>query len=116
VLGFDTLDEAITRIDERPHPLAFYYFDDSPSRADEVLRRVKSGGAVLNDCLVHFAQEALPFGGVGASGMGSYHGRDGFRTFSHAKAVFRQSRINGLSLFSPPYGKRFDALLKFLLG
>ena len=73
------------------------------------------GGACVNDTLLHFAQEDLPFGGVGPSGMGHYHGHEGFLTFSKLKPVFHQSRINGIGLFNPPYGKLFERLLKVLL-
>jgi hypothetical protein len=69
----------------------------------------------VNETIVHLAQDDLPFGGVGPSGMGEYHGRAGFDAFSKRKAVFYQSRINGLRLFRPPYGKRFEALVKLLL-
>ena len=70
----------------RPRPLALYYFDDDRARIERVLDRTVSGGVTVNDTIYHFAQEALPFGGIGPSGMGAYHGREGFRTFSHAKA------------------------------
>jgi hypothetical protein len=69
----------------------------------------------VNDTILHIAQDDLPFGGVGASGMGHYHGHEGFLTFSKLKPVFYQSRINGIGLFSPPYGSRFEKLLKVLL-
>ena len=69
----------------------------------------------INDTILHIAQESLPFGGVGPSGMGQYHGRAGFETFSKEKAVFRQSRLNAMGLFKPPYGKRFERLVGFLL-
>ena len=69
----------------------------------------------INDTLMHIAQENLPFGGIGASGMGAYHGYEGFRTFSHAKSVFIQSRVNAVGLMRPPYGKLFERMLGFLL-
>ena len=69
----------------------------------------------MNETLLHLGQEDLPFGGVGPSGMGEYHGRAGFETFSKRKAIFFQTRFSGLKLFRPPYGERFEALLKFLL-
>ena len=73
---------------------------------DDVLARTTAGGVTINDTLLHIAQESLPFGGVGASGMGQYHGYEGFLTFSKIKPVFRQSRFNGVALFNPPYGAR----------
>lgn len=116
VESYDTLDEAIARINARPHPLAFYYFDDSPSRVDEVLPRVLSGGAVVNDCLVHFAQDELPFGGVGASGLGAYHGFKGFETFSHARAVLAASPLSPAhNVMKPPYGALIDRALDALI-
>jgi hypothetical protein len=69
----------------------------------------------INDTILHIAQESLPFGGVGPSGMGEYHGREGFEALSKRKAVFRQSRFNTMGLFKPPYGKRFERLVNFLL-
>ena len=81
----------------------------------ETLERTISGGVTINDTLLHCVQEELPFGGVGDSGMGAYHGEAGFRTFSHAKAVFRQARVNGSFMTRPPFGPRVERLLKFLL-
>ena len=69
----------------------------------------------INGTLLHVAQEDLPFGGVGSSGMGAYHGEEGFRNFSHAKAVFVQSRVSSIELLRPPYGARFTRMMRFLL-
>ena len=80
-----------------------------------MLRNTVSGGVSVNDTLFHVAQENLPFGGVGASGMGAYHGRTGFDTFSHLKPIFTQAKRNGMGLLAPPYGKTFAAILKILL-
>jgi coniferyl-aldehyde dehydrogenase len=74
-----------------------------------------SGGVSINDALFHVGQEDLPFGGVGASGMGHYHGREGFETFSKLRPVFYQARVSTAKLLAPPYGKLMDRLLKFLL-
>ena len=109
VVPYDTLDDAIAYVNARPRPLALYYFDTDRARIAHVLERTVSGGATINDTLLHVAQDDLPFGGIGASGMGGYHGRDGFRTFSHAKGTFRQSRITLTSLLEPPYGAGFAA-------
>ncbi len=113
VVPYDTLDEAVAYVNARPRPLALYYFDTDRARTRDLLARTVSGGAGVNDTMLHFAQEDLPFGGVGASGMGAYHGRDGFRTFSHAKGTFRQSRITLTSLLEPPYGRRFRRLIRY---
>lgn len=113
---YDSLDGAIARINARPHPLAFYYFDDDARRADDVLSRVTSGGACVNDTLVHFAQETLPFGGVGASGLGAYHGRAGFETFSHARSVLVASRLSpARRLLAPPLGGLIEKALEVLV-
>ena len=80
-----------------------------------MLTETVAGGVTINDTILHIAQDDLPFGGVGASGMGQYHGRDGFDAFSKRKGVFRQARVNAIGLFKPPYGKRFERLVSFLL-
>jgi coniferyl-aldehyde dehydrogenase len=115
VLPYGTLDEAIGYVNARPRPLALYYFGDEAQRADEVVARTTSGGVTINDTLLHFAQEAMPFGGIGPSGMGAYHGREGFLTFSHAKSTFVQSRFALTGLVSPPYGATFGRVMKAAL-
>jgi coniferyl-aldehyde dehydrogenase len=79
-----------------------------------MLEQTTSGGVTLNDVVMHIGQEDLPFGGVGASGMGSYHGEDGFRTFSHAKAIFKQATFNPAEKLGlrPPYGEKLRSVLK----
>jgi coniferyl-aldehyde dehydrogenase len=86
---YETLNEVIAFINARPRPLALYYFGNDAAEEARVLNRTCSGGVTLNGVMSHASNESLPFGGVGQSGMGAYHGIDGFRTFSHAKAVFR---------------------------
>ena len=115
VVPYDTLDEAIAFVRARPHPLALYLFETEPALVERVLARTHAGGVTVNDTLYHIAQHGLPFGGVGASGMGGYHGEAGFRSFSHLKPVFRQARWNGTGLLNPPYGKRFRQMLGVLL-
>jgi coniferyl-aldehyde dehydrogenase len=115
VVPYATLEEAIAYVNSRPRPLALYYFDRDARRIADVLDRTVSGGATVNDTIYHFAQEALPFGGIGASGMGAYHGREGFITFSHAKAVLLQSRFTLTRLLNPPYRARFRRLLALAL-
>ena len=90
IVGYRTLDDAIDYVRRRPRPLSLYYFDNDRARVKRVLDLTVSGGATVNDTIYHFAQDSLPFGGIGPSGMGAYHGREGFLTFSHAKAVFFQ--------------------------
>jgi coniferyl-aldehyde dehydrogenase len=115
LVPYDSLDEALAYVAARPHPLALYLFEQDRARIDHVLARSTAGGVSVNDTLFHFAQQTLPVGGVGASGMGGYHGEAGFRTFSHLKPVFRQARWNGAGLLNPPYGARFRRLLALLL-
>ena len=108
------LDQAIAYVNDHPRPLALYYFGADPGRRDEVLRKTVSGGASVNTTLFHFAAENLPFGGVGPSGFGAYHGEFGFQTFSHRKGVFLQSRLNSARFVYPPFGRLTDLMLKFL--
>jgi acyl-CoA reductase-like NAD-dependent aldehyde dehydrogenase len=115
IVPYDRLDDAIAFISERPRPLALYYFDGDGARVDQVLRRTVSGGVSVNDTVFHFAQEGLPFGGIGPSGMGGYHGHDGFRTFSHGKGVFLQSRLALTDMLEPPYGALFRRIIRFAL-
>jgi coniferyl-aldehyde dehydrogenase len=103
LVPYDRLEEAIAFVNARPHPLALYWFDRDERRVEAALPALPAGGVTVNDTLLHIAQESLPFGGVGASGMGHYHGRWGFDTFSKLMPVFRQSRVNGMALFLPPY-------------
>jgi acyl-CoA reductase-like NAD-dependent aldehyde dehydrogenase len=116
IVPVDSLDQAVGIVNEGPRPLALYYFDDDGRRAEQVLARTTSGGATVNDTLLHIAQEDLPFGGVGDSGIGSYHGYEGFRTFSHEKGVFQQSRLNSAALLGPPYGTLIERILRLLIG
>ena len=115
VVPYDSFDDAINYVANHPRPLALYLFEEDQATIDQVLARTHAGGVSLNDTLYHIAQHGLPFGGVGPSGMGGYHGEAGFRTFSHMKPVFRQARLNGTGLFNPPYGKRFKQMLEILL-
>ena len=103
---YRAIEEAIDHINAHDRPLGLYYFGSDAAEQQQVLDRTISGGVTLNDVVFHTAMEGLPFGGIGPSGMGSYHGLDGFRTFSHAKAVYRQPKIDIAKLggFKPPYG------------
>ena len=115
LLPYDTPDEAIAFVAARAHPLALYLFETDRALIERVLARTHAGGVTVNDTLYHIAQHGLPFGGVGASGMGGYHGEAGFRSFSHVKPVFHQARWNGAGLLNPPYGARFRRMLDMLL-
>ncbi|MFN9849943.1 MAG: coniferyl aldehyde dehydrogenase [Alphaproteobacteria bacterium] len=115
VKGYNTLDEAIAYVNGRDRPLGLYYFGADSAEQERVLTHTTAGGVTINDVVMHVAQEDLPFGGVGPSGMGSYHGADGFREFSHRKAVFTQMKkdIGPLKMLRPPYGA---GIRKFLDG
>ncbi|CAJ4335767.1 coniferyl aldehyde dehydrogenase [Burkholderia pseudomallei] len=115
IVPYDTLDDAIAYVNARPRPLALYLFDEDRTTIERVMRDTISGGVTVNDTLMHIACGTLPFGGVGASGMGAYHGYDGFVTFSKMKPVLTQPRLNTRAMIAPPYGKRFAAILKLML-
>ncbi|MDB4944426.1 MAG: Aldehyde dehydrogenase [Labilithrix sp.] len=113
---YETIDEAIAYVNDHPRPLALYFFDHDQTRIDKVLRETISGGVCVNETMLHIAQDDLPFGGVGPSGMGHYHAKEGFDAFTKKKPIFYQSRINGSGLLKPPYGPKIDFALKWLLG
>jgi coniferyl-aldehyde dehydrogenase len=107
VKTYDKVDEAISYVNDHPRPLGLYYFGQDKTEQERVLSGTTSGGVSVNDVIMHVAMEDLPFGGVGPSGMGAYHGIDGFRTFSHAKAVFQQANSDLTAIMRPPYGAKF---------
>lgn len=111
---YRTLDDAIARINARPHPLAFYYFGREGAQRARVLQETLAGGVTVNDTLWHFAHKNLPFGGVGASGSGAYHGEASFLTFTHRKPVFVQPKVAAAKLLYPPYGQAFEKVLGLL--
>ncbi len=111
IVPYDEPDQALAYINARPRPLALYYFGYDKAEQRRVLRHTHSGGVCLNDTLLHVAQDDLPFGGVGPSGMGHYHGHEGFLTFSKAKGVFIKQRFNAARLIYPPYGKALQKLI-----
>ena len=116
ILTYKSEDEAIAYVNAHPRPLALYYFGDNTEASGKIIAQTISGGICVNDTLFHIVQEELPFGGVGPSGIGSYHGLAGFKTFSHEKSVFFQSKLNGAWMFRAPYGKLFNAVIKKLIG
>jgi coniferyl-aldehyde dehydrogenase len=115
VKSYRTVDEAIAYVNAHDRPLGLYYFGADAAEQEKVLSSTTPGGVTVNDVIMHVAQEELPFGGVGPSGMGSYHGHDGFREFSHRKAVFSQIRkdIAPLQALRPPFG---PGIRKYLDG
>lgn len=114
IKSYESLDETLDYVNSHDRPLGLYYFGTDQEETQQVLNQTTSGGVTLNDVVMHVAQEDLPFGGVGPSGMGAYHGEDGFRTFSHAKAVFKQATFNPAEKLGlrPPYGDKLMGLLK----
>ncbi|MEM9384783.1 MAG: coniferyl aldehyde dehydrogenase [Pseudomonadota bacterium] len=118
VKPYESIKEAIDFVNARPRPLGLYYFGDDDKERSAVLAQTISGGVTINDVVMHAAQEDLPFGGIGPSGMGCYHGIDGFRTFSHAKSVFTQSKVNVADLagLQPPYGEKLRRTVRQQIG
>ena len=114
IVPYQRLDEAFAYINERPRPLALYYFGYDKGEQQRVLHETHSGGVCLNDTLLHVAQDDMPFGGVGPSGMGHYHGHEGFLTFSKAKGVLIKQRFNAARLIYPPYGTAIQKLIQKL--
>ena len=111
---YKDFNETIDYVNSKPRPLAVYYFGRDNAEERTVLDRTTSGGVCLNDVIMHIMQEDLPFGGVGPAGMGAYHGYDGFKTFSHAKGIYKQSKLDiaGLGGMRPPYGKKTESTIK----
>jgi coniferyl-aldehyde dehydrogenase len=114
IRGYQSLDEPVKAINAGPRPLALYPFSNNRATVERLLERVMSGGVSVNDGLLHVGQHDLPFGGVGDSGMGHYHGEEGFHTFSKLRPVFYQARFSMLKYLMPPYGRFADRVLAFL--
>ena len=115
IIAYKTLDEAIDYINARPRPLALYFFGNSAEDKRKVLNRTISGNVTLNGTFAHIAQDDLHFGGIGESGMGAYHGKEGFLALSHAKGIFEQGRWNGMDMLHPPFGNLIKNLIRFFL-
>jgi coniferyl-aldehyde dehydrogenase len=114
IISYDSVEAAIALIHAQPRPLAFYHFDHQRARTEFVLSKITAGGVTVNDCALHITQHELPFGGVGASGMGHYHGHAGFLTFTKQMPVFRQARWSGFWMLKPPFRTLADRAVKFL--
>ena len=114
VVAYRDLEQALAYITERPRPLALYYFGYNKAEQQRVLQNSHSGGVCINETLLHVAVDDLPFGGVGPSGMGRYHGHEGFLTFSHAKSVLAKQRVNSSLAIYPPYGRKLGRLVQKL--
>ncbi|NVB42595.1 coniferyl aldehyde dehydrogenase [Pseudenhygromyxa sp. WMMC2535] len=118
VITYERIDEAIAYINARPRPLGLYYFGEDQAEQTKLLERTIAGGVTINDVIYHGVTNDLPFGGVGESGMGAYHGFDGFRTFSHAKGIYTQPRVDLAKLAGlvPPYGDKSRKSLEMQIG
>ncbi|NVK41458.1 MAG: coniferyl aldehyde dehydrogenase [Oceanospirillaceae bacterium] len=112
---YDSLDEVIEYINAGERPLALYLFSNDKQVQDKVVYNTLSGGVSINDTLLHVAQHDMPFGGVGNSGMGHYHGKEGFIEFSKIRPVFKQAKQSGILMLAPPYGDRFNKLMNLML-
>lgn len=107
IMTYDRIGEAVHYINAHPRPLGLYYFGEDGAEREQVLANTTSGGVTVNDVIFHVAQEDIPFGGVGPSGMGAYHGREGFLEFSHRRAIYTQIKSEVLALMRPPYGEAY---------
>ncbi|MEM7429837.1 MAG: coniferyl aldehyde dehydrogenase [Pseudomonadota bacterium] len=114
IIAYDKVEEAVAYVNGRDRPLALYYFDNNPSRAEKVLSQTHSGGACINDVMSHVAVDDMPFGGVGPSGMGHYHGKEGFLTFSNQRGVVHKGKLNAGAMIGPPWANRiFESFIAF---
>jgi len=112
ILEYEDLKKAISFINNRPKPLALYYFTKDKEKAEKIIRTTSPGGGCINDTIMHVASTSLPFGGVGDSGMGSYHGKKTFETFSHAKSFIKRGNVLDFNFRYPPYKKHMKLLKK----
>ena len=115
VLTFDTIDEAENFVRDRPHPLALYLFTENKAVKERFLQRVAFGGGCINDTIIHLATSAMGFGGVGQSGMGSYHGKRSFDTFSHEKSIVDKSTWMDLPMRYAPYSELGNKLIRMFM-
>lgn len=114
IVASETLEDSMQYVQEHDRPLALYWFGESKAKRDHVLNNTISGGVSINETAWHVVQEDIPFGGVGPSGMGGYHGEHGFKTFSHMKGVFFQSKFSGGKMLYPPYTEKTQKVLNMM--
>ena len=115
VLTYKTDEELFEILDKNPTPLAFYLFTSKKKAERYILPRVRFGGGCVNDTVIHIASSLIPFGGVGSSGIGSYHGKKSFETFSHMKSVLKKSNAIDLPIRYTPYTKSKDKMIRFFM-
>jgi aldehyde dehydrogenase (NAD+) len=116
IITYHTFDEMIQTLQKRNKPLATYYFTHQKDKAEELLKTLSFGGGCINDCITQLTNWHLPFGGVGASGFGAYHGKTSFDTFSHYKSVFKRRSYFDYPFIYPPYQMKHSRWLKWILG
>jgi aldehyde dehydrogenase (NAD+) len=114
VIAYDQIDEALALVRSREKPLALYVFAEDSAFIETVLSETTAGGTTVNDCALHIANPHLPFGGVGPSGLGRYHGEFGFREFSHERGILRQSTLSPVRMLQPPYTETVQTLVKWV--
>lgn len=114
IIEYNTLDEIIEKINSRPKPLALYFFSSNKEKAEKIINNISFGGGAINDTIMHLTNPHLPFGGVGFSGMGSYHGKKSFDTFTHYKSILKKSDIIDPNFRYPPYEGKLKTIKKFL--
>lgn len=114
VIDFNDIEEVISLLKEKPKPLALYYFSTSKERQNNIMKRTTSGGGCINDTVIHVASSNITFGGVGESGMGAYHGKASFETFSHYKSIIKKSNIIDIDVRYPPFKNKISLLKKIM--
>ena len=115
IMAYQHIDDVLGYINSKNKPLALYLFSNDEPLQNKVINKTQSGGVCLNDAALHVGQHDMPFGGAGESGMGQYHGIEGFMAVSKLRPIFKQARFSSLSMMYPPYGKKFDRLIKIML-
>tara|TARA_B110000503_G_scaffold77241_2_gene119055 strand:+ start:359 stop:1783 length:1425 start_codon:yes stop_codon:yes gene_type:complete len=115
IITYQHIDEVLHYINSQDRPLGLYLFSNDKAMQEKVINKTRSGGVCINDTALHVGQHDMPFGGVGESGMGQYHGVEGFMAMSKLRPIFKQARYSTLALLYPPYGKRFDAIIRLML-
>jgi aldehyde dehydrogenase (NAD+) len=114
VIGYDSLSEVISRVRELPRPLGLYFFSNKRQDTERIINEIAFGGGCINDTLLHYASPHLPFGGIGSSGIGSYHGKASFDAFSHQKSILKKSFSMDIPLRYPPFRNKLKLLKKLM--
>ena len=115
IMAYQHIDDVLDYINSKDRPLALYLFSNDKQLQDKVINKTRSGGVCLNDAALHVGQNDMPFGGAGESGMGQYHGTEGFMAMSKLRPIFKQARFSPLAMMYPPYGQKFDRIIKIML-